>query len=112
MPERGPHRRHALARHALAVEHHIGLEHAAAVRAGRHVEAAEVAPLQVGIAIGRGLGAQAGPAGVALQQHGLQRGALHAGATTHAAHGGNAAVQVDDTLAACCRMQAVHVLGD
>lgn len=76
-------------------EHHVGLEQTgAALRAIWHVEAGKVAPLQIGVAIGRSPRAQRRPGGVAPQQLGLQGSAWTARMAMHAAHGVDAAMQI------------------
>ena len=101
----------ALARHVLTEEDDIGLEHAVAGFAGRNTEHAEVAPVQVRIAIGRGARGQAGPCGIRVDEPDLERRARRAHPAMEAGDAIQPPMQVDHRPAACGLVQAVDVLG-
>ena len=101
---------HAFAWYVFAEEHHIGLHDAAAMKAGRHVEACEVLTFQIGVAIRRIGGIQRYPGRIALDQHLLERMTGQAPLAAHAAHFVETSVQVDHLLAAGTLVQAIHIL--
>ncbi len=105
-------RGHAIARHRVAEEHHIGFDDAGAAAAVRHREAVQIVGLEMRVAVGRRHGGQAGDGGVRRFEFALDFGARMPFAASQADHRGEAAVQLDHAGAAGGLMQAVDILRD
>jgi hypothetical protein len=100
-----------VARHVLAEEHDVGLEDAAAMRAGGDGEGRKIDAVEIGVAVRRDDGLEREPSRVQSFESFLQRLPRRDDVAAHAADTVEAAVQVDHRFAASGLMQPVDVLG-
>jgi hypothetical protein len=97
-------------RNALTKEYDVGLQQAAAQRAWRYLEAREIQPRNIGVAVRSRQRIQYGEARIERLQFRLQLFARQAYLAAHATHQIDAAVQVDDVDTAGGLVQAIDVL--
>src|SRR4029453_9521744 len=102
----------AVARHAFTEEHDVGLQDAAAVFTGRHIESGEVTAFEVGVPVRRFTCIELRPGGIRPEQALLKLVPALTLLAGHAPHGVESTVQVDDVAAAGGLVKTVHVLGD
>ena len=110
--ERTHRRVHPRSRHALAEEHDIRLQHAAATWAGGDRECIEIGIIDIGVAVGRRARPRADVAAILRFEHPLHTLPRLPDAAFEADDATQVAVQLDDIGAAGTLVQPVDVLRD
>lgn len=102
---------HALSWHVFAKEHYVRLQHAGAMRAGRHVETGEIPSVQIGVAVRCVSGVEIRPGRIQAQQFALEISPCKAPFADQATHLIQSTMQIDHVFAAGRLVEPVDVLG-